>query len=90
MNTSDSDSNSGNRVTEPGGADRRGPHDSWDALLLSHWPNSDGIMAWVLYLLGYAFMVSQDQDSVTEILRILRPIDENLAGLLSSKLDQPR
>ena len=90
MNTSDSDSNSGNRVTERGGADRRGSQDSWDSLLLSHWPHSDGIMAWVLYLLGYAFMVSQDQDSVTEILKILRPIDENLAELLSSKLDQAR
>lgn len=58
-----------------------------DVLMMSQWPNPDGILAWVLYSLGSAFLAAEDPDAVLEILAILKPIDDNLAGLLSFKLD---
>ncbi len=60
-----------------------------DALMMSQWPNPDGIVAWVLYSLGSAFLATADTDAVLEILAILRSIDANLAGLLSVKLGMP-
>jgi len=88
MKMTDSDSNPGNWATEQSGAAAPGPRKLWDSLMMSQWPNPDGIMAWVLYSLGYAFLVSNDRDSVLEILEILRPLDNNLAALLSSKVDK--
>jgi hypothetical protein len=58
-----------------------------DVLMMSLWPNPDGILAWVLYSLGSAFLAAEDPDAVLEILAILKPIDDNLAGLLSFRLD---
>jgi hypothetical protein len=90
MKMTDSDSNPGNWATEQSGAAAPGSRNFWVSLMMSQWPNPDGILAWVLYSLGYAFLVSDDRDSVLEILEILRPLDNNLAALLSSKVDQPR
>jgi len=67
----------------------RGPDKAGD-FLISQWRNSDGITAWILYQVGYNFLVSDDIDSVLEIIDILRPIDSNLAALLASKVDQTR
>ena len=84
----DSDSNPGNWATKQSSAAAPDSRNPWDSLMMSQWPNPDGILAWVLYSLGYAFLVSDDRDSVLEILEILRPLDNNLAALLSSKFDK--
>ena len=73
-------------VPEPGQAPLNGVHNSWKSLVLGKCYNCDGIMAWFLYQLGYGFLVRGDLDAVGEILEILRPLDHNLAALLSSRL----
>jgi hypothetical protein len=83
----DSDSNLGNWATEQGGVTAPDSSKLGDSLMMSQWPNPDGILAWVLYSLAYTFLLSDDRDSVREILEILRGLDNNLAALLSSKVD---
>jgi hypothetical protein len=90
MKMMDSDANPESGATEQSGAAAPDSRNFWNSLMISQWPNPDGIMAWVLYSLGYAFLVSDDLDSVLEIVKILHPIDNNLAALLSSKVDQSR
>jgi selenophosphate synthetase-related protein len=83
----DLDSNPGKWAIEQSGAAASDSSNLGDSLMMSQWPNPDGILAWILYSLGCAFLVSDDKDSVREILKILRDVDNNLAALLSSKVD---
>ena len=82
----DTDSGPGSCAPERGQAPLNGVHNSCKSLRLGKWSNCDGIMAWFLYHLGYKFLVSGDLDAVGEILEILRPLDHNLAALLSSRV----
>ncbi len=74
------------RTPESCQASTHGARNSWKSLVLKNWPNGDGIMAWFLYQMGYEFLVSGNLDAVGEVVEILRPLDHNLAALLSSRV----
>jgi hypothetical protein len=45
------------------------------------------VMAWLLYTLGYSFLLAGNIDVSLQILNILKDIDTNLSGLLTSNLN---